>query len=156
MTAAARAERLLLPSTNIVHAVVRLPLRFERGRVLRARERGLPPVVETGLARLRTELTSRPYAAPAVDRLHDLWLDPKAVASAARVGRLLRLDPGVVLLHGADLDAVEVLRGLPQPFTTSEARTALQTSRRVALPLLEHLERRGLTRRTPDDRRTVI
>jgi hypothetical protein len=26
---------------------------------------------------------------------------------------------------------------------------------RVAIPLLEHLDRRGLTRRRPDDKRTV-
>jgi len=48
-----------------------------------------------------------------------------------------------------------VLRGLPQPFTTSEARTALGTSRRVALALLAHLDRRGATTRLPDDRRRV-
>ena len=35
---------------------------------------------------------------------------------------------------------------LPQPFTLSEARQALGTTRRVAVPLLEHLDRRGWTR----------
>jgi selenocysteine-specific elongation factor len=48
-----------------------------------------------------------------------------------------------------------VLATLPQPFTLSEARQALRTSRRVAVPLLELLDRRRLTRRLPDDRRTV-
>jgi selenocysteine-specific elongation factor len=47
------------------------------------------------------------------------------------------------------------LAGLPQPFTLGEARRALGTTRRVAVPLLELLDRRGATRRLPDDRRTV-
>ena len=50
---------------------------------------------------------------------------------------------------------MQVLAGLPQPFTLSEARRALDTSRRVAVPLLELLDRAGATRRLPDDRRTV-
>ena len=48
-----------------------------------------------------------------------------------------------------------VLAGLPQPFTLSEARRALGTTRRVAVPLLELLDRRGLTERLPDDRRRL-
>ena len=48
-----------------------------------------------------------------------------------------------------------MLAGLPQPFTLSEARQALDTTRRVAVPLLELLDRAGATRRLPDDRRTV-
>jgi selenocysteine-specific elongation factor len=61
-----------------------------------------------------------------------------------------------VLLPGADRLAAAWLAELPQPFTTSEARKRLGTSRRVVLPLLGHLDRLGLTRRLPDDRREVI
>jgi selenocysteine-specific elongation factor len=50
---------------------------------------------------------------------------------------------------------VETLTGLPQPFTLSEARRALDTSRRVIVPLLEHLDSAGVTRRLADDRRTM-
>jgi seryl-tRNA(Sec) selenium transferase len=45
--------------------------------------------------------------------------------------------------------------GLPQPFTAAEARQALQSSRRVVIPLLEWLDREGITRRLPDDRRIM-
>jgi selenocysteine-specific elongation factor len=65
------------------------------------------------------------------------------------------LDGPVALLAGADRRAVETLRAIPQPFTVSEARVALGSSRRVVLPLLDHLDRAGLTRRDPDDRRRV-
>jgi len=49
----------------------------------------------------------------------------------------------------------KILSGLDQPFTTSEARQAFETSRRVALALLAHLDRTGRTVRLPDDRRRV-
>ena len=48
------------------------------------------------------------------------------------------------------------LARLPQPFTLSEARRALGTTRRVAVPLLEHLDRRGWTRRVDTAHRTVV
>ncbi|KAE8762520.1 SelB C-terminal domain-containing protein, partial [Georgenia thermotolerans] len=93
--------------------------------------------------------------APTADRLRELGLDEPALAAAARAGRVLRPAPGIVLPPDAAQTAAAWLAELSQPFTTSEARVRLGTSRRVVLPLLEHLDRRGLTRRLPDDRRTV-
>jgi selenocysteine-specific elongation factor len=69
---------------------------------------------------------------------------------------VLRVADGVVLLPDALDRAAAVLAALPQPFTTSEARQALRTSRRVAIPLLELLDRHRVTTRLPDDRRTVV
>jgi selenocysteine-specific elongation factor len=60
-----------------------------------------------------------------------------------------------VLAPGAEAEAARALAGLPQPFTTAEARQALGTSRRVAIPLLEYLDRAGITQRLPDDRRRM-
>jgi selenocysteine-specific elongation factor len=37
----------------------------------------------------------------------------------------------------------------------AEARLALETTRRTAIPLLEYLDQAGLTERLPDDRRQV-
>jgi selenocysteine-specific elongation factor len=62
----------------------------------------------------------------------------------------------VVLLPSAPTFAIQALAQLPQPFTTSQARQALGTSRRVAIPLLEHLDGRGLTRRVDDEHREVV
>ena len=47
------------------------------------------------------------------------------------------------------------LAALSQPFTVSQARQALGTSRRVAVPLLEHLDSRGWTRRVDGSLREV-
>jgi selenocysteine-specific elongation factor len=52
--------------------------------------------------------------------------------------------------------AADVLKRLPQPFTVSDARRALGTTRRVAVPLLEQLDARRITRRADDSTRMVV
>ncbi len=150
------AERIGLPSPELVAAMVREPLRLVDGRVLARGGDVLPAELEAALAALARELSASPFAAPTADRLRELGLDQKRVAAAAKAGRLLRVAPGIVLLPGADRLAVQELAELSAPFTASEARSRLGTSRRVVLPLLEHLDRVGLTRRLPDDRRLVV
>jgi selenocysteine-specific elongation factor len=152
---AGAAQALELPHPDLVAALVTDPLRLEEGRVTRRRDGVLPAHLERALGTLHGELVDAPFAAPTSDRLEELGLDARAVAAAARAGRLLRVADGIVLLPGADRLAATQLAELPQPFTTSEARIRLGTSRRVALPLLAHLDRLGLTRRLADDRRTV-
>jgi len=58
---------------------------------------------------------------------------------AARAGLLLRVTEQVVLAPGAQAQAAQILAGLAAAFTTAEARQALATTRRVAIPLLEYL-----------------
>jgi selenocysteine-specific elongation factor len=150
------ADRVALPSPDLVAAVVREPLRLVGGRVMSAAVDDLPEELEQALATLAHDLADSPFQAPTADRLRDLGLDAARVAAAAKAGRLLRVAPGIVLMPDADRRAVDELTQLPQPFTTSEARSRLGTSRRVVLPLLEHLDRARLTRRLPDDRRVVV
>ncbi len=152
---AAAANALGLPASGLVEALVRAPLRVVDGRVVAGETVVLPETVERALAGLETELGRQPFAAPTADRLRALGLDARTLAVAARAGRLLRVGDGIVLLPGAEEAAVDRLGELPQPFTTSEARVRLGTTRRVVLPLLAHLDRTGRTRRLPDDRRTV-
>ena len=152
---AAVARALDLPHPGLVDVLVQPPLRLVDGRVVEGERRTLPAPLLTALDSLRTHLADDPFAAPGADRLRELGLDRRGLAALARAHEVVRLDDTVVLLAGSDDRAVEVLRGLPQPFTTSEARTALGTSRRVALALLGHLDRRGATTRLPDDRRRV-
>jgi selenocysteine-specific elongation factor len=57
------------------------------------------------------------------------------------------------------LDAVPKLRGHfppPQSFTTGQARAALETTRKYIVPVLEYLDRLGLTRRDGDVRQVLI
>ena len=100
-------------------------------------------------------LAGAPFAAPDGERLRELGLDARALAAAARAGLLLRIADLIVLAPGADKEAARVLAELPQPFTTSQARQALGTSRRVAIPLLEYLDRARVTERLPGDLRRL-
>ena len=151
------AARLGLPTPELLTSALRPPLTLRDGRVVAGEAApALPEPVERALAELERDLADAPFAAPTADRLTELGLDERRCAAAARAGRLLRVAPGIVLLPGADRLAADWLAELPQPFTTSQARQRLGTSRRVVLPLLDHLDRARLTRRLPDDRRQVV
>jgi selenocysteine-specific elongation factor len=115
----------------------------------------VPGPLLTAVRAVRSDLAGDPFRAPEAARLRELGLDTKAIAAAARAGLLLRVSDQVVLAPGADGEAARALAELPQPFTTAEARQALSTTRRVAIPLLEYLDRARITERLPDDRRRL-
>jgi selenocysteine-specific elongation factor len=149
-------QALRLEDRDVLGALLGADLRLDQGRVVADRPADLPPALAGALAAIRADLAAAPFAAPDGDRLSELGVDTRGLAALSRAGHLLRLEPAVVLLPGADDSAVEVLRRLPQPFTASQARQALGSSRRVVLPLLAHLDRTGRTRRGHDDRRSVV
>jgi selenocysteine-specific elongation factor len=149
------AHALGLPDPALVAALAAPGVRLDRGRVLSEGGRDLPPAAARALDALRAELDGDPFAAPPADRLAELGLDPETVAVLHRAGRVLRLAPGVVLLAGTEQEAAARLRKLDPPFTASEARRAWGTSRRIALPLLAHLDAAGVTVRLADDTRRL-
>ena len=158
---AARAA-LGLPDRRLVDALVQPPLRVRDGLIQITPQEGagpaadLPATVLAAVQVVLADLAAAPFASPDADRLRHLGLDPRAIAAAERAGLLLRISDQIVLAPGADALAGRVLAGLPQPFTAAEARIALQTTRRVAIPLLEFLDRVGVTLRLPDDRRKLV
>jgi selenocysteine-specific elongation factor len=115
----------------------------------------LPAHVVTAVRAVLADLADTPFMAPEAGRLRELGLDSRAIGAAARAGLLLRVTEQIVLAPGAEAEAARALARLPQPFTAAEARQALGTTRRVAIPLLEYLDRAGLTQRLPDDRRRL-
>ncbi len=117
---------------------------------------GLPSRVDTAVRALEAWLAAEPFRAPEADELKELKLGNQELAAAARTGRLIRIAEGVVLGPDVFDRAAEVLKTLPEPFTVSDARRALGTSRRVAVPLLEQLDVRRITRRADDGTRTVV
>ena len=160
-TEAARRE-LGLPERRLVEALADVtapglaPLTHRQGRLYGAvTAPELPPSVRRAVATVRRELAGAPFRAPHAGRLRELGLTREVLAAAAAAGALLRLADEVVLLPGDDARAAEVLAKLDQPFTLSEARRALDTTRRVAVPLLEHLDRRGWTVRLDELHRRV-
>ena len=149
-----------LPDARLVDAVLAHArghgLEHADGRVRRRSGPDLPPALRPALDAVRADLAREPFAAPAADRLAALGLGPRPLAALVRAGALLRLADGVVLLPDAPDRALEVLAGLGPEFTLSTARQALGTSRRVAVPLLEHLARTGRTARTGDGGHRVL
>ncbi|OMC18911.1 selenocysteine-specific translation elongation factor [Mycobacterium colombiense] len=116
---------------------------------------GLPARVDKAVSAVEEWLAAEPFRAPEADELAELKLGPRELAAAVRAGRLTRIADGVVLGPDALDRAAGVLAALPQPFTVSEARRALGTTRRVAVPLLEQLDARRVTRRDDDGTRVV-
>jgi selenocysteine-specific elongation factor len=116
----------------------------------------LPPRVDKAIRTVEEWLAADPFHAPEADELAELKLGTREVAAAVRAGRMARIADGVVLGPDAFDRAAAVLKTLPQPFTVSEARRALRTTRRVAVPLLEQLDARRITRRADDGTRTVV
>ncbi|MFF3362579.1 SelB domain-containing protein [Streptomyces misionensis] len=150
------ARRLLgLPDRALVDALAEASprLRVDNGRLYGPDTPGLPAPVRAAVDAVRRDLARTPFRAPEAGRLEKLGLNRRTLAAAVTAGALLRIADGIVLLPGADTEAAAVLRTLPQPFTLSEARRALDTTRRVAVPLLEFLDTRGLTERVDDQRR---
>jgi selenocysteine-specific elongation factor len=158
---AARA-RLGLPDRRLVAALAtaaRPALQVRDGLVVpagpQAAPGSLPAPVARAVRELRAELERDPFRAPEAHRLAELGLDGKALAAAERAGLLTRISPQIVLAPGADAAAAAVLARLEQPFTAAQARQALATTRRVVIPLLEHLDRKGYTDRLPGDQRVI-
>ena len=149
-----------VPDLRLVEPLARAAgLEQAAGRVRRpGAARDLGPA-EAGVAEVERRLAADPFAAPEQGELQQLGLGAREVAAAAAAGRLLRLrqhDLEVVLLPDGPARAMRVLARLPQPFTLSAARQALGTTRRVAVPLLEHLDGRGWTRRVDGSLREVV
>ncbi|HEY7054003.1 MAG TPA: SelB C-terminal domain-containing protein [Mycobacterium sp.] len=143
-----------LPAVELVHPLLEgTGLEVADGRVRRPGA-SLPPRVEKAVRTLEEWLAAEPFRAPEADELKDLGLGTRELAAAVRTGRLTRIADGVVLGPDALVRAAEVLESLPQPFTVSEAKRALGTTRRVAVPLLEQLDAQRITRRDNDGRRT--
>lgn len=147
-------RQLDLPADRLVAALVaELPDRRQVGGRVRPVEQS--PVDLPGLDTLLKRLAEAPLDAPDADELADLGLGRAELAHAVRTGLLTRLAEGVYVAAGADETALGVLAGLDQPFTVAAARQRLGSTRRVVVPLLEHLDATRRTRRLPDGKRLL-
>lgn len=155
ITVDAAKKHLNLPDAGLIEELIQAPLRIIDGRI-RAREpESLPQKLEQALAILEADFIAAPFQAPTADRLRELGLTSKDIGAAVSAKRIIQPEPGIVLPPDAAQRAYELLSQLPQPFTTSQARQQLDSTRRVAIPLLDYLDRNRCTKRLPDDRREV-
>ncbi|RSD07947.1 selenocysteine-specific translation elongation factor [Amycolatopsis eburnea] len=148
-------QRLGLPAPELVVPVLEGTGFEVAGGLVRRPGAGLAPAVEEALETVLKRLAEHPFRAPEADELRALGLGRRELAAAVRLGRLTALAEGVVLGPDAEERAVAGLRRLPGPFTVSEARKALDSTRRVMIPLLERLDAAGRTEPLGDGTRRL-
>jgi selenocysteine-specific elongation factor len=152
------ADRAGIPAKDLVEPLAQAAkLQMQGGRVSAAAV--LPPGVQAAVDQLVQRLNADPFDAPDAGDLAAAGVTPQVLAAAERHGLLMRLvgNTGpVVLLPDAPDQAVKRLATLASPFTVSDARAALGTSRRIAVPLLEHLDATRRTRRVDASTRVVL
>ncbi|XVX20167.1 selenocysteine-specific translation elongation factor [Actinomycetota bacterium] len=157
MPVGAAAVAIGLPDRRLVEPLAQAAgLELSSGHVMVPGQASSLGPAEAGVSELERRWETAPFDAPERDDLTALALGVREVAAAARAGRLLDLGDRVVLGPSAPALAMRELSRLPQPFTTSQARQALGTTRRVVIPLLEHLDGRGWTRRIDAGHREVV
>jgi selenocysteine-specific elongation factor len=156
ISADAARQALGLPEPRLLAELAAgLGLRTGGGRIGRPEATPTLGAAEPSLRLVDRRLAKDPFDAPERSELAELGLGVRDLAAAARAGRVLRLAPDLVVAPDALERAAALVRALPQPFTASEARQALGTTRRVAVPLLEQLDAAGLTVRIDGTRRAV-
>jgi hypothetical protein len=87
-----------------------------------------------------------------VPRSSQLGLDADLLRAMIRSGDLIRIDPDLVFT-AAQIDELKAgLRDLPDGFTVSEFKDHFGMARRQSVPLLEWLDKTGMTLRSGDGR----
>jgi selenocysteine-specific elongation factor len=72
------------------------------------------------------------------------------IEAAAREGLVVRITPDLVVTPDLAARSEAIVRAATGGITVSTFRQILGTSRKYAVPLLEWLDRRGITRRRDD------
>jgi selenocysteine-specific elongation factor len=99
------------------------------------------------LAALAQDLFRPPDLAGAVAQAR---VPPALLAALEAGGDLVRVGPDLAFHPRALAEAADHIRAAGRPLTLSEIRELLATTRKFAIPLMEELDRRGLTRRRGD------
>lgn len=119
-------------------------VRLSRHRVTLA---GREEEVEALVRRLR----EREPAPPTISEILSAGTPPEILDAATRAGLLVRISPDLVVTPDLVRRAEAVVREAgPAGITVARFRERLGTSRKYAVPLLEHLDRRGMTIRRGD------
>jgi selenocysteine-specific elongation factor len=104
-------------------------------------------------------LETAPFSPPALsEAARRTGASAALISELEAAGHIVRLETDIAVTAAALERATTMLRDAAAregPLTASRARQLLDTSRKYALPLLEELDRRGVTRRRGDTRTFV-
>jgi selenocysteine-specific elongation factor len=87
---------------------------------------------------------------PTMRELNATGFAADLIEAASREGLLVRVSPELVISADLVAHAETLVNAAPQGITVGEVREALGTSRKYAVPLMEWLDRQGITRREGD------
>jgi selenocysteine-specific elongation factor len=115
----------------------------------------LPPQLQAAGSRLRSTLNAKPFDPPSRKELAPDATAQQALRFLLQTGEAAEVGDEVVLLtehYAQAVDRVKTHLREKGPATVSELRQTLGASRRIVVPLLERLDREGITRREGDKR----
>jgi len=116
----------------------------------------LPPPLLAAATQLRAALEMKPFDPPSRGQLAPDPVSQQALRFLISKGEIAEINSEVVLLAESLQRMTELIRRYIQsngPATVSQLRQALGCSRRTIIPLLERLDRAGVTLRDGDSRR---
>jgi selenocysteine-specific elongation factor len=154
----ALAARLPWPGVfeALVGELCRAEFRQVGAAIQRAAHRlALPPHLQAAAARLRAVLQGRMFDPPSRKQLAPDSLSQQALRFLLETAEAVELSPEVVLSAEAYHRVIELIKDYLRRHgaaTVSDLRQAVGSSRRIMVPLLEKLDREGVTQRQGDQR----
>jgi selenocysteine-specific elongation factor len=140
----------------LVEALCRGGMERVEARLKRASHRPrLPAHLQAAGERIREVLSRHPFDPPSKGQLLTGSTSMQALKFLILNGEARELGPEQVIGTAALAKAAEIVRthiARHGPSTVAELKTALGSSRRIVVPLLEHFDRAGLTARQGDRR----
>ena len=115
----------------------------------------LPPNLRPIAMKIREALSAKPFDPPARKEIEADRNVLQVLRYLIEAGEVIEVSPDIVLLREnfeRMKSAVADFISKNGPATVSELRQKLRTSRRIMVPLLERLDREGVTRRVGDKR----
>ena len=115
----------------------------------------LPLNLQAAGDRLRSALAARPFEPPSRKELASDAISKQALRFLVETGEAIEISDEVILLSESFTGMTGVIRKFlaeHRTATVSELRQAIGTSRRILVPLLERLDRDGITLRKGDQR----
>ena len=115
----------------------------------------LPPNLQPVAMKIREALSQKPFDPPARKEIELDQNAQQALRFLTETGEVIELGPDLVLLREnfeRIKSAIVDFISKNGPATVSRLRQHLQSSRRIMVPLLEKLDRQGVTRRVGDKR----
>jgi selenocysteine-specific elongation factor len=101
--------------------------------------------------RVVARVTAAEPTPPTIAELRSEGVGRETLEAALRAGALVRIAPDLVLSPALVARAVDAVREAGAAgITVSGIRERLGTTRKYAVPLMEHLDRTGVTRRSGD------